>query len=167
MIKSIVFSTIAIAFFATLQSTILQHIAILNVTPDLALLVLLLVSLRNGSMVGQFSGFFAGFVQDFISSAPLGFHSLINVVVGFLYGIFKGNFFIDKILVPVVIALTGTLLKALLSNILGWLFPSAIPSYSFVSVRFWVEAGYNTVLSPLVFLLIGFIRPLFIVERKI
>lgn len=167
MIKCTVLSTITIFLFSILQSTLLQHIAILNVTPDIALLVLLLVSLKNGSMVGQFSGFFAGIVQDFISSAPLGFHSLVNVVIGFVYGLFKGNFFVDKILVPVVIAVTGTLMKALFSNIIGYLFPTTIPFYDFLSVRLWIEVGYNAVLAPLVFLLIGLIRPLFIIERKI
>jgi rod shape-determining protein MreD len=167
MIKSIIFSTLAVCVFSILQSTVIQHVAIMNVAPDLALTVFLLISLRNGSMAGQFTGFAVGFLQDFISSAPMGFHSLINVVIGFLYGLFKGTLFVDKLLVPIVAAVIGTILKGILTDFLGLLFPRSIPSYDLFSYEFWIEVGYNAILAPLVFFAVGLIRPLFIRDRKL
>ncbi|HVP18717.1 MAG TPA: rod shape-determining protein MreD, partial [Spirochaetia bacterium] len=59
-VRVTIFTILALVVCALLQSTLLNRIAIRGVRPDLALIVLIFVSMRRGSMVGQVSGFASG-----------------------------------------------------------------------------------------------------------
>jgi len=72
-----------------LQSTVVPHIAIMSVKPDLPLLALFYMSIRFGMMPGVFVGFFLGLGHDLFSSALLGQNALAMSVVGFISGIFN------------------------------------------------------------------------------
>ncbi len=134
-----------------LQSTLLAHVAIGGVKPDLALLVLIFVSLRRGSMVGQLTGFFSGILEDFMSVSPLGFHPLIRAVIGFLYGVFAGNVFVDPFLMPMILAVVATLLKGVLSGLVSAVFGLSSSGFLYFTGRLWIEVGYNAILSPFLF----------------
>ncbi len=125
-VRTTVFTIIALAVCILLQSTILNRIAIRGVRPDLALIVLIFVSMRRGSMVGQVSGFAAGLFEDLMNVSPLGFHSLMRTVIGYLYGIFAGNVFIDPFLMPMVLTVIATILKGLLAGIISAIFGSGL-----------------------------------------
>ena len=113
---------IALVICILLQSTLLGKIAIRGVRPDLALIVLIFVAMRRGSMVGQVSGFATGFLEDLMNVSPLGFHSLLRTVMGYLYGLLSGNVFIDPFLMPIVLTVVATILKGLLSGIVSAIF---------------------------------------------
>lgn len=166
MIVNILISSGILVALVLLQTNILHAIAIAGAVPDVALIVLISLSNRNGSMPGQTSGFVAGLVQDFVSLAPLGFNAFIRTLTGFLFGLTRGNIFVDPILVPMLMAFSGTLLKEILSGLLAAVFGihSAVPAL--FSVRFLVELVYNSVLAPFVFGLMGLIRPLSIDYRS-
>ena len=117
-----IFTLLSLAVAILLQSTLLVHVAIGGVKPDLALIVLIFVSLRKGSMVGQLTGFLSGILEDFMSVSPLGFHPLMRAVIGFLYGVFAGNVFVDPFLMPMILAIVATLLKGVLSGLVSAIF---------------------------------------------
>jgi rod shape-determining protein MreD len=141
-----------------LQSTILQKIALGGVKPDLALLVLIFVSMRRGSMVGQVSGFATGFLEDVMNVSPLGFHSLLRTVMGFLYGLLSGNVFVDPFLMPIVLAVVATILKGILSGIVSALFGITASGFITFAGRLWIEAGYNGVIAPFLFALLNLFK---------
>jgi rod shape-determining protein MreD len=134
-----------------LQSTIFRYIALRGVRPDLALLVLVFVSMRRGSMVGQVSGFATGFLEDLMNVSPLGFHSLLRTVIGFLYGLLSGNVFIDPFLMPIILAVVATLLKGVLSGVISALFGLTASGFITFTGRIWIEVGYNGVIAPFLF----------------
>src|SRR5512135_2948084 len=101
--RTTIFTVVALVICIVLQSTILGRVAIRGVRPDLAMLVLVFVSVRRGPMVGQVSGFATGFLEDLMNVSPLGFHSLMRTIIGFLYGLLSGNVFIDPFLMPIVL----------------------------------------------------------------
>jgi len=103
------FTIVAMGICILLQSTILGRVAIRGVRPDLAMLVLVFVSLRRGPMVGQVSGFVSGFLEDLMNVSPLGFHSLLRTVIGYFFGLLSGNVFIDPFLMPIILAVVATL----------------------------------------------------------
>ncbi len=157
-VRVTVFTILALALCVLLQSTILNRIAIRGVRPDLALIVLIFVSMRRGSMVGQVSGFVAGLVEDVMNVSPLGFHSLIRTLIGYLYGVFAGNVFIDPFLMPMILTVVATILKGVLAGIVSALFGIASSGFVTFTGRLWIEVAYNGVLAPFLFALLGVFR---------
>lgn len=165
MIRSIVLSSLIMTLCAYLQSTILQKIAVFGVIPDLALIVLIFTSIKNGSMEGQISGFASGIATDFISRMPLGYTVFTQTVIGFVYGIFKSNIFIDYFIAPFLMAFIGTVFKALLTVILSIFFSGQVQAYSFFTRGLWIEGLYNAVLAPLVFFLLSLFKRFLLTQR--
>jgi rod shape-determining protein MreD len=151
-------TVIALVICILLQSTILERVAIRGVRPDLAMLVLVFVSMRRGPMVGQVSGFASGFLEDLMNVSPLGFHSLLRTVIGFLFGMLWGNVFIDPFLMPIILAVVATLLKGVLSGIVSALFGITSSGFITFTGRLWIEMGYNGVVAPFLFALLGLFR---------
>ena len=141
-----------------LQSTILGKIAIRGVRPDLALIVLIFVSMRRGSMVGQVSGFATGFLEDLMNVSPLGFHSLMRTVIGYVDGLLSGNMFIDPILLPIVLTVIATILKGILAGIISAIFGIEASGFITFTGRLWIEVGYNGVIAPFLFALLNLFK---------
>ena len=154
MIKNIVWTVILCTVATILESTLLVKIAIFKgVVPDLALCILVYSAFVNGTMTGQVSGFFSGLARDFLSGAPLGLNCLVRTLIGALAGIFKGAFFLDFFLIPVILCTLATIAKALIYFVLSLIIVT-VPVYSLTSPIFWIEAGLNAISSPLLFLLL-------------
>ena len=141
-----------------LQSTILNRVAIRGVRPDLALIVLIFVSMRRGPMVGQVSGFATGFLEDMMNVSPLGFHSLLRTVIGYVYGLLSGNVFIDPFLMPIVLTVIATILKGILAGIVSAVFGLAASGFITFTGRLWIEVGYNGVIAPFLFALLNLFK---------
>lgn len=147
-----------------LQSTWLDYIAIRSVVPDLTLLVIVYIAFKSPGLQGQSVGFAAGLLQDGISAGPLGLNAFIKVAVAWLANLLSGKFYIDKLLMPALFGLVATIVKALYLMLLSGFFPGRILSYDLFGSVLWIEAGYNAVAAPVLFLLLGpldrFIIPL-------
>jgi len=154
MIRSVIWTVIFCVIAVILQSAVISRIAFFAVVPDLALCILVFSAYVNGTMTGQVSGFFSGLFYDFLSAAPLGMNCLIRTLIGALTGLFKGQFFLDAIFMPVIITTIATLLKALLVFILHLIMGQAVPAYSLTSGVFWIELGLNAASAPLLFFLL-------------
>jgi rod shape-determining protein MreD len=156
--RTTVYTLLALVICILLQSTVFRYIALRGVRPDLALLVLVFVSMRRGSMVGQVSGFLSGFLEDLMNVSPLGFHSLMRAVIGYLYGLLSGNVFIDPFLMPIVLAVVATLLKGVLAGIVSAIFGIAASGFITFTGRIWIEVGYNGVIAPFLFALLNLFK---------
>jgi rod shape-determining protein MreD len=165
MIKSIVFSTILLVGCTFAQSTWFGGIAIFGIVPDIGLLALIWLSYMNGLVEGPISGFLSGFAEDFLSASPLGFHAFIKTAVASAAALLHGSFYIDKLLLPVLLGFAGTIAKAIAADALYLLFGARIHVYSFLATGFWVEAAYNGLLAPLVFLLLTPLSRFLVTER--
>ena len=155
-LSSALFSTILISAFAVLQSVFFRHGLIAGVTPDFALIILIFSANQHGSLKAQSTGFISGIIQDLLSVTPLGFHAFTRTVIGSLYGIFKGKLFIDPILVPMILAAVGTLLKAIFGFLLLSIFDQEYTSVVFTA-GLGVEIGLNTLAAPFLFALLKLI----------
>jgi len=156
--RTIFFSVVTMAICILLQSTILNRVAIRGVRPDLALIVLIFVSMRRGPMVGQVSGFATGFLEDMMNVSPLGFHSLLRTVIGYVYGLLSGNVFIDPFLMPIVLTVIATILKGILAGIVSAVFGLAASGFITFTGRLWIEVGYNGVIAPFLFALLNLFK---------
>jgi rod shape-determining protein MreD len=166
MIRTVLVGSGLIVVCLFVQSTWLHAIEIWGVIPDIGLLTLIFISYKNAGSEGQLSGFIAGAIQDFISASPLGFNAFVKALVGFLYGAIAGNFYVDKLLLPIFFGFSGTLIKAIGVSALSWIFPSHVHAYRFAERALWVEAGYNALLAPIVFLILGLFGRLLVTSRN-
>ena len=165
-LKAIVVTFLIMAACIALQSTILGKIAILGVRPDLALIVLVFVALRRGSMTAQVSGFAAGIVEDLVSASPVGFHMLLRTLIGFLYGIFSGKVFVDPLLMPIVLSIAATIIKGIIAGLVSLLFGLQGSGFMYFAGRLWIEAGYNALAAPFLFALLNLLRVFKQAERE-
>ncbi len=159
-LKAFLLSSGLIAVAVVLQSTLLHWVAVRGVIPDLGLIVLVFVAIRRGSMTAQLSGFASGVVEDVLSLSPLGFHAFIRTIVGFLYGLTEGSIFVDPILMPVILIIIATLFKALISSLLVAFLSIPAAGFGVFAGPLWIELGYNAVLAPFLFGLLGLLKSL-------
>ena len=162
MIKSIIWTVLFCIAAAIIQSAVLGRIPFFSVKPDLALCILVYSAYVNGTMTGQVSGFLSGIFEDFLSAAPLGMNCIIRTVTGALTGIFKGKFFLDYLIMPVILCALATILKAVIVFILNLIMGQLVPAYSITTPVFWLELGINALIAPLIFLLLRKFKPIFI-----
>jgi rod shape-determining protein MreD len=165
MAKNVIWAVFFSLLAAMLQSTLLSRLAIYNAVPDLVLLIIVFMAYNNGTMTGQLTGFFSGLMLDFLSAAPLGLNMLVRTLVGALAGLMKVAFFLDAILLPMLLCAGATILKALLFFVLHLLFSSGVPTYTVYAPLLWVELILNTVLAPFIFALLKLFKSLLVYER--
>jgi rod shape-determining protein MreD len=166
MIRTIVLSSLLLILCNFIQSTWFGSIAILGVVPDLALIVLVWLSYENGFVEGSISGFLSGLAEDFISASPLGFHAFVKTATATAAGFLHGTFFIDRLFLPIVLGIVSTIFKALATALLSLFFGGAIHAYNFLDRMIWIEAAYNGIIAPLVFLLLTPLKRLLVTEMK-
>lgn len=165
MIRSIIVSTLVIMACDFAQSTWFGAIAIMGVIPDVALLVLIWVSYQNGYVAGSASGFLAGLAHDFISAAPIGFNAFIKTAVASAAGLLHGSFYIDRLLLPIVLGAVGTIAKAIVAGFLFLVFGSKLHAYNVFDATLWIETAYNGLAAPVIFLLLTPFKRLLKAER--
>ena len=166
MIKSALWSLLFSFCFLIIETVILSNIVFLPVVPDLVLICLIYVSFYNGCSAGETHGFITGFMIDFLSAAPLGLNSLIRTVTGFITGLLKDMFNIDKIFFPAILGCLGTLLKALLLLIVSFLFGDSVSPYKITDSYFWIELCMNTILTPLMFAFLNLFSDLLLFKQE-
>nr|WP_314991966.1 rod shape-determining protein MreD [uncultured Treponema sp.] len=149
----ILWSAAAAFLLGIFETAILSHVRFLPVLPDLILILVVYTALYNGSTAGVTVGFFSGLLFDFLSLAPLGLHSWIFILIGFLYGILYRKYNVRRILFPLVLVFSATLLKAFFLFALRFLFGQSIQTYNMVSMAFWSETALNTLCAPVLFAL--------------
>ncbi|MDY0341337.1 MAG: rod shape-determining protein MreD [Coriobacteriia bacterium] len=92
-----------------LQVMIAPHMAIIGVTPNLLLLVVITLAFVEGSSAGATVGFIAGILMDLLSSGPIGAWALVMSVTGYLSGSLTRNLFAEGWLAPVTVGVVTAL----------------------------------------------------------
>jgi rod shape-determining protein MreD len=142
---------------AILQSTLVPHIAILSVKPDLLLLTLFFLSTKAGVIPGVYVGFFLGLGQDLFSPSLLGQNALAMSITGALCGLFNERvmrldpimravllfaaFFVnDTIIMMVHIVKADGSMSVLFTELLVVTLPRALYTLFFSAIPFiWVN----------------------------
>ena len=90
-----------------IQSTILDHVSILTVRPDLCLVAAVVIGFSRGYFEGLVMGILLGLVQDFFSAGQLGLNMIFKGFAGFVSG-FSSQFVANATALTVLV-LTVTL----------------------------------------------------------
>ena len=110
-----------------LQTTLVPHLSMGGVKPDLMLMVVVSWSLLRGAKAGIAWGAAGGLVLDLLSGGPFGIFTLTLILVGFLTGVGEIHIVRANVLLPAMTILFATLIYTLLPllmlQILGWPIP--------------------------------------------
>ena len=137
-----------------LQSTVLQQITFLGVTPQLALIVVVCLAYLEGERVGVVTGFAAGLLLDLQlpeQGSIVGITALVYVLLGYGVGAMRQYSLSESVWAPVltvtVVSIVSELSYAGLSIILGqrWV------SLAYTAKVAGLVVLYNTLLTPFVF----------------
>jgi len=96
-------ATLALVIFGggLAQTTFAPALRIGDVTPDIPLILLVLLALRRGPEVGCLAGLVAGFLQDAAAGGSIGAQALTKTLIGFFIGQAGGRFWVHEPLVQI------------------------------------------------------------------
>jgi len=83
------------------QSNVAPALSVAGVTPDLPLVLTVLVALRRGPEAGCLVGFTAGLLQDVSGGGLIGVQALTKALAGFAMGLLVGRLWVSSPLVQV------------------------------------------------------------------
>lgn len=149
-----------IVFAVPLQTTVLSHVSLRSVEPDLVLIAVVLIGLLAGELEGVLIGLLLGFVQDLFSAGAAFPNLITKSVVGFAAGL------IGRQVVQVttlVVAVSGLLLSTASGLAFLYLARGRSPLDALLTVPTLLlpQALMDAALAALVFWLMTSILPLF------
>lgn len=151
----VVRNLLLIALALLIQTSWAHSIRILDIGPDLVIIVLVYLGLSGGQIEGTLYGFASGFLLDVYSPETMGVNALANSVVGFSVGHFRTGVNVEDFRVQALLLFVAVVLHDLiyylfanvLSNpdaILGLIFGFVFGTALYTAV---VGIGISLVLS--------------------
>jgi rod shape-determining protein MreD len=144
---------------AVLQTALFPSLTLLGFRPDLLLLVVVAIALRDGPTSGALSGALCGLLTDLlVTQAPVGLGVLVFTGIGYAVGQARPYLAPGSISAPLLLAFVsgaiGTAGYGALASVLG---DDRVSAVLLLQAALAV-AIYNTLLAPIVF---GIVRRLF------
>lgn len=145
---------VVIGVAAIVQITLASDVRVLDVAPDLLVLVAIGAGLVAGTETGCIVGFFAGLTADaFLAGSPFGLSALTYCLVGFAVGVLRNNVLRDSWLLTPIAAFVATVVAVAgfvaLGDVVGQTGPGAAGSSWIVRVAL-VEGVWSAALSIVV-----------------
>jgi len=122
-------------------------VSIGGVSPDIPVVLVVLLAIRRGPEAGCLVGFALGLVADVLAGGPLGLHALSKALVGFAAGALPRWFLVSRPVVPVTAALLATVTDGMVRFALLQLFHYPAPFGELLSRVIVPQAGYNALLA--------------------
>lgn len=127
--------TLLLGLAFVLQATWLDFVSVSALKPDLILLIIIVIALREGPILATLLGFSIGLLQDTYAPADFGLNALLKCTAGFAVGHGRSRVVSDNIQVQVALVF----FTVLLHDLLYYAITGAI---SLVQVPyFWIRYG--------------------------
>jgi len=138
-----------------LVQMVLGYVAVENITPDLLLILVVYIAIREGQFTGLIAGFALGILFDILSSGIIGTNALAKMIGAFVAGYFYVEGRPIQEAVGTFRFLGIVALSALIHNLIFYFFFTQPSDLNFVT--FFLRSGiasalYTTVLAALVML---------------
>lgn len=126
---------------------------VLDVGPNLALVLILVWSAHKGVPEGVIWAFFLGILLDLLTIIPLGSSSLALIPVAVVGGLSRQRLFHSGVIIPMLLVVLATLIYQLVSSLVG---ATLGMSYSLgMSARLgMLTALLNMMMVPLIYLVV-------------
>lgn len=136
---------------ALLETSLFPFIALGGFRPDLLILVVLGVALRDGPLPGLRVGFAAGLMADLlVAEAPAGLAALVYTAIGYGVGLARPYLAPDSITAPVILAFLSGLVATGGYGVLALLLSDDRITPMLLLQSALAVALYTTLLAPIV-----------------
>lgn len=92
MYRTVIVNAALLIILILIQISVIELVALKQIKPDLLLIGLIYITLKEGQLPGIIYAFFAGVVLDILSSGIIGANSFSKVIVTFIVGYFHDPF---------------------------------------------------------------------------
>ena len=158
--KKICFWLIIAILLIAFQKIVINRLAIYQAAPDLILIATVYCALRYGVGLGESFGFIGGIFQDVFSVYLFGTSALVKTIIGFITGHLKRKLDFSNKITLMIIIFCASLLNYLICYLVGVIFLSC--KVPFNGLTFLVFILYNTIITPIVFLVLNKVESLFL-----
>lgn len=134
-----------------LQSTILPYFEVLDVVPNTALVIVVVLALAKGRYYGGFFGVLIGLLQDVIFSMTLGVNSFIYFFVGYFIGFVEDTFARDNVINPIIFTALSTIFYNIMYSLFMFFLSRNVTFNDAVKSVFSIEIIYNCLISILIY----------------
>ncbi|MGI6622738.1 MAG: rod shape-determining protein MreD [Clostridiaceae bacterium] len=142
----VIAASILILMGAFFQSTVLEHIEILNIRPNLLIVLMVIVSLLRSPVESAAMALLFGLTLDVLMGKTLGWYALLFFLVSIPISLINEKLYRDKILVLLTLTLGSSVFVEFMFFIIVFMFRG----YEYLPFIFWTviipEAIYNCIL---------------------
>jgi rod shape-determining protein MreD len=125
------------------HNTLAPAIRVADVSPDIPLIMVVLLAMRRGPEFGAVGGFAAGLLQDAAGGGLLGVQALTKAVLGFAIGMLGGRLRVTQPLVQVPGLLLLSIVEGLLRFAILKIFRFPAPFVELMTYIVLPQALYN------------------------
>ena len=144
-------------FFSLSQATIMPSAHVIQVLPDVTLVLLLVWSALRGLPEGMMWAFGLGLFIDILALDPLGTNGLALLGVALLGGLARRRFFQSTLVIPIVLAVVATVVHALVLLLLRSGEGSGLPISSVIRLVF-LQSLLNSIFVPPFYIVAGWME---------
>lgn len=130
------------------QTTLLPHLALFRVVPDLMLVVVICIGLVRGPSSGALAGFGGGMLRDLLLDAPTGLSALAYLTVGYVVGAVRPYVQSSGVAVPLIGVFAGSVVGTAFYTLLALLLGVPAQPLERVAQVILLTGVYNTLLVP-------------------
>lgn len=136
------------------ESTCLHHIALLDIQPNLSLILVVFWGILQGSEKGRRLGLWIGLIQDFLFCQIVGFYGLIYYLLGHCCGLLKQDFYKGHCILPLAIVSAADFLYGILHYIFYQFFQGNLNLIFYLQKKILPEMFYTALISLPIYLLL-------------
>jgi rod shape-determining protein MreD len=140
-----------------LQSTFFELITILDIKPDVILIIIVSVALLRGELEGSVVGFFGGLILDTFSPF-IGINTFIGMLTGYLVGISTVGLYKENPFVPVTTVFFATFFYDFAFYILNILLQGYTDFAYFFNTIILREMVYNALIALVIYGIVYFVN---------
>jgi rod shape-determining protein MreD len=140
-----------VVLLAVLQSTIVPHLRVWDVYPNLPLLVVVCWGVLRGARDGALWGFAAGVAVDLVSGAPFGAATLSLTLVGLLSGLGHATVRRSHVAFPMIAVFVATIVGDLVFLLILWVAGETVRWLDSLFRIVVPSALLNALLTPFIF----------------
>lgn len=135
---------------ALLQATVIPHLTVLGVFPDLPVIVVVCWGLLAGAREGLIWGFIAGVAVDLLAGAPFGAATLALSLVGFLSGMSGPIAVRARFILAMLVVFLATIVYDLLFMLIVQISGQAVAWLENLARIAIPSAALNAMLTPII-----------------
>lgn len=165
-IKQYVITALIVVLCYLLQCTLLPHIALASIKPNLMIIVIASYGFMRGKKEGMFLGFLAGFLIDIQFGNIIGFYALIYMLIGYVNGLFQQMYFNEDIKLPLILISASEFVYGLIVYFLMFLMQGEFEFAFYLSHIIIPELIYTIVITLGIYPVILFINNRLEAEEK-